>query len=107
MTIYCDIDGTLTDNPRGPWGNPNTENIAAIRSVIAAGHTVIMWSATGEKYAKEFSKKYDIQAHAMLGKPDVCFDDWLSLRPSDRMKILPPEKMWQWATANGVPREAE
>jgi len=107
VTIYCDIDGTLTDKPTGPWGNPNKENIEAIQAAIANGHTVVLWSATGESYAKQFAKKYEINAHVCLGKPDVCFDDWKTIRPKEKMRILPPDQIIPWITAHGVPQEAK
>ena len=107
VSIYCDIDGTLTNNPLGPWGNPNKENIAAIRAAIANGHTVVLWSATGESYAKEFAKRYDISAHACLAKPDVCFDDHAGIRPNGKLEMHPPDQIISWTSAHGVPQEAK
>lgn len=105
MTIYCDIDGTLTNRPDGPWGAPNMENIEALKCAISSGHTVVIWSARGERYAIDFSEKYGIDATYCMGKPDVCFDDIDTIRPPEKMSILPPSEMWSWMTAHGVPWE--
>ena len=107
MTIYCDIDGTLTFDGTRKWGAPNQENIDAIRAAQENGHTVILWSATGEAYAKAFARKYRFRAHAYLGKPDVCFDDWKTIRPKTHMDILPPDSIIPWVETHGVPREAK
>ncbi len=107
MNINCDIDGTLTHDGTKAWGEPNLENIAAIREAAANGHTVVLWSATGEAYAKEFAKKHKINARACLAKPDICFDDIETIRPPEFMVILPPDEIGNWVNDHGVPREAK
>ena len=107
MNIYCDIDGTLTDKPDGPWGNPVYENIDAVRAAAANGHTLILWSAQGGAYAREFAKRHRIIADAYLSKPDVCFDDCTAIRPAGFMDLVMPHEMCGWVSNHGVPREAE
>ena len=73
--IYCDIDGTLTDNGAHP-GNPIPARIQKIKEIIAKSKdvSVIVWSARGTKYAREFCLKHGIDALA-IGKPSKCIDD--------------------------------
>lgn len=73
--IYCDIDGTLTDNGAAP-GNPIHSRIDKIKGIIAKSRdvSVIVWSARGTKYAEEFCSKHGIEALA-IGKPSLCVDD--------------------------------
>lgn len=105
MNIYCDIDGTLTHDGTRKWGSPDKENIAAIRAAAENGHVVVLWSANGEAYAKTFARRYGIDAYACLAKPDVCFDDWKTIRPKEKMSILPPADVVKWIETHGVPRE--
>lgn len=81
MNLYCDIDGTLTDDGFHPWGNPNEPRIEALKAMIARGDMVVIWSACGESYARQFCAKYGIEPHAVLSKPDYVVDDQPTLRP--------------------------
>ena len=105
MNIHCDIDGTLTKDGTVKWGEPREENIDAIRAAAANGHTVVLWSASGERYANDFNRQYRIGAFVCLAKPDVCFDDHHDIRPDGMMEILPPDRMASWVSSHGVPKE--
>ena len=93
MNIFCDIDGTLTDAPSKSWGKPNMDRIEILRRLVAEGHTVVLWSARGGRYAMRFAKKYDIPCYECLGKPSHIIDDNPNLRPKGRIKMLSPEEM--------------
>jgi len=107
MNVYCDIDGTLTRDGEHKWGQPRIANINWIRAAISNGHSVTIWSARGELYAIAFCRKYKLRPHKMIAKPDVCFDDCVTIRPKDKMEILSPERIKGWMTAHGVPQEEE
>ena len=107
MTLYFDIDGTLTHDGEHKWGMPNSDLIDAVRAAKKNGHFVVLWSARGATYAKAFARRYRFSANAYLAKPDVCFDDIKSIRPPEKMRVLGPEKIWSWLTAHGVPKEAQ
>ena len=91
MKIYCDIDGTLTDEPFKKWGKPKQERIDKLKQLIQEGHQVILWSGGGTRYARQFAKKYGIRATAAVGKPDVIIDDNPKIRPTKRTTYLSPE----------------
>ena len=107
LTIYCDIDGTLTKDGEHAWGAPVYDRIGAVKSAIANGHEVHVWSARGEKYAKQFCERYGLSPSSCLSKPDVCFDDIPELRGRGRMTVLAPDAMWPWMSAHGVPCSME
>jgi hypothetical protein len=106
VTIFCDIDGTLTRDGEHKWGAINSEHIEAINAAKKNGHYVVLWSARGAAYAKAFARRYHVDANLCIGKPDVCFDDHSTIRPPEKMQVLPPDQLWPWMTAHGVPREA-
>lgn len=85
-----DIDGTLTHDPMQRWGTPRTNMIKKIKKLIAGGHEIILWSAGGKQYAKDFSKRYKINAIACIPKPDIMIDDKPTLR-SCGIPILSPD----------------
>jgi len=98
MTIYCDVDGTLTHKQDGPKPWPVwQENINALKKLIDDGHTVIVWSCRGERAAYNFC--YDNGIHALaLSKPDMCFDDEPSLHDDPRvMEGIDPSLMTDFA----------
>ena len=104
MNINCDIDGTLTKDGTRKWGAPREANIDAIREAADNGHVVVLWSASGETYARNFARKYKIRARICLAKPDVCFDDHHDIRPDGKMQVLAPDKIVNWVETHGVPR---
>lgn len=91
MVVYVDVDGSMTSKPDGPWGPPRLDVIETVKSAIAAGHYVTIWSAQGESYCRSFARKYHICPHAFASKPDLCVDDRPDLRPPGKMPIIPPE----------------
>jgi hydroxymethylpyrimidine pyrophosphatase-like HAD family hydrolase len=90
LPIYFDIDGTLTDRPiRG--GQPIPERIEAVRKLIEAGEEVVIWSANGTSYVRDFAVEHGLIGAVCIGKPDKCVDDNPDIRPRDRMLVLSPE----------------
>jgi len=79
LPIYIDIDGTLTDQPGGK-GEIIKSRIAMVKRMIKAGQPVVIWSAAGCIYAKEFVKANGIDAIAAIGKPKLCIDDMKSIK---------------------------
>ncbi len=99
MTIYCDLDGTLTHKQDGPKPWPVwQENIQVVRRLIARGHSIVLWSCRGAEKCRKFAETHKIRAIACLDKPFWCFDDTPSLHDKpDRMKPISPEDMVSWA----------
>lgn len=91
MIIFCDIDGTLTDDPENKWGNPIHNRIDYIKDKIKKGHTVLVWSGNGTEYANAFCEKYEINAVFAIGKPDVYLDDKPKIRAPGKMVHIFPE----------------
>lgn len=92
LRIFCDIDGSLTTDPRNMWGEPREDVIQTLKAAIDAGHYVVVWSARGEEYAKDFCKKYGIFPTKAICKPYLCIDDHApEIRPKGRMKVVPPK----------------
>lgn len=100
--LYIDVDGTLTDKPDGPWGEPREDIIETVRSAIAAGHQVIIWSAQGEDYARAFAAMHHLHAYAYLSKPDLCVDDRNPIRPPHKMQVIPPEQLKDYLVAKAT-----
>jgi len=99
MNVFCDIDGTLTDKPHSPWGEPNKVRIDILRRLMVDGHDVVLWSANGSDYVEEFAEKYGLfDVKACLGKPDYVIDDKPHLRDEGRITYMKPEDMGRvWA----------
>ena len=89
LPIYIDIDGTLTKTPHDGWGDVVTERLDRVKALIASGEKVVIWSARGDDYAKEFVKKHNLNVHAALGKPRYCIDDKPTIRGGG-MTVKPP-----------------
>jgi hydroxymethylpyrimidine pyrophosphatase-like HAD family hydrolase len=89
--IYCDIDGTLTEDGHAPWGKPRIDVIWKLKDAIAAGYTVVLWSACGKKYCEDFAKAYHIFGlHGCLSKPSLIVDDNKQIRDETHCKRLFP-----------------
>lgn len=104
MTIYVDIDGTLTRDGEGPNGEPRQDIINVLQSAIAFGHEVVVWSAQGGEYAEGFCREHHIHPTAALGKPDIYVDDRESIRgPGAKhpMVWIKPDGLSDWLVANG------
>jgi hydroxymethylpyrimidine pyrophosphatase-like HAD family hydrolase len=92
LRLFIDIDGTLTDTPESSWGNPNEEIINKVKKWIDKGVNVVIWSSRGEKYSRQFCKKYDIINVICIGKPDLIVDNNPTIRPKHKMHILTPNQ---------------
>lgn len=77
--IYCDIDGTLTDNGDAV-GPAIPSRVQAIKK-LCESNDVVVWSGRGLRYAREFCEQHDIKAVAALGKPTKLYDDNPEIRP--------------------------
>ncbi len=90
LPTYFDIDGTLTDRPiRG--GQPIAERIEAVRKLVEAGEEVVLWSANGTAYVRDFATAQGLAGAICIGKPDKCVDDNPDIRPRARVLGLSPE----------------
>ena len=74
MMIYVDIDGTLTTSQNKRRGQPWPEMLDRVRELIAAGHSVVLWSGSS-RYARAFAKRHHIDAVACLAKPNMLVDN--------------------------------
>ena len=93
MIVFCDIDGTLTDDPEEKWGNPHQDRIDKVKELIEDGTVVIVWSGNGTEYAEAFCEKYGINAKFATGKPDVYIDDKPKVRAEGKLTHLWPKDM--------------
>ena len=93
MIVFCDIDGTLTDDPVKKWGEPHIERIELIKEKIKDGHTVVVWSGNGTEYAQNFCKLHGIKAKFMIGKPDIYIDDKKEVMSGSAFEHVLPEDM--------------
>ena len=92
MTIYIDIDGTLTHKPDGPWGKPRRDAIELVRGLTGGEHTIVLWSAQGERYVRRFAIAHDLSPDYCLSKPDLLVDDRKDIRPAEKMPLISPEE---------------
>jgi hypothetical protein len=93
--IFIDIDGTLTDDPRKAMGKPVWERIEKVIWLISIGEQVILWSAGGETYAREFARDYGIKPYLCLSKPCTMVDDKPTIRTQGNLKIMSPEEFME------------
>lgn len=92
--VYFDVDGTLTTDGDVPWSPPRLDIISKVKEEIAAGSKVVLWSATGQEYCREFAKRYDIDGlEACLSKPSVYVDDNPQIRSPRFMRHVLPEEV--------------
>lgn len=91
-TYYIDIDGTMTDTPNSRWGNPKLKAIEKIKKLIIDNNVVIIWTAGGWQYAKDFCNKYEITPTAILPKPDYIVDDISTIRKEGKITYVSPEQ---------------
>lgn len=92
--IFIDIDGTLTDAPGRRWGRPAAARIDKVKGLLAAGVDVVIWSAGGRDYAREFADAHGLAAATCIGKPACVVDDNPTIRPAGRMPIRTPEEFF-------------
>ncbi len=88
--IFFDIDGTLTKSPDDPSGEPCVERIEAVRALIAKGLEVVIWSARGTTYARNFCREHRLEALA-IGKPAIMVDDKPTIRAPGRLTVIDPD----------------
>lgn len=100
MTVFVDIDGTLTTTPDGPHGPIRKDVLEAVRKLIHDRHVVVLWSAQGARYANEFARSYGL-AVTCISKPDLCVDDRPTLRPAEKMEIVSPEDFMKMKLPKG------
>lgn len=101
--LYIDVDGTMTWDGTKKWGPPRQEIMELVTSARLAGHTVIFWSAQGGDYARAFARYHHLMAHAYLSKPDLAVDDCETIRPADKMTIIPPEQLKEFLVKQNGP----
>lgn len=73
MTVFFDIDGTLTRHQK-IWDEPRNDMMDECRRLIAEGHNVVVWSRT-RRYAKAFCRKHGLKPLLAIGKPDMIVDN--------------------------------
>jgi hypothetical protein len=90
--IYCDVDNTLTIEDV-PCAEPRVEVIRKLKAAIKKGWKVVLWSACGQEYCREFAKKHDIQGlEACLSKPWRIVDDNKEIRSHRHCPRLYPDE---------------
>ena len=96
MTIYCDIDGTLTSDPHSAYGKPRPDIILKLKEAIELyGYDVVLWSGRSADYVKAFAEEHGINAIACLSKPNLVVDDKSEIRhlpKEDRYRPITPEE---------------
>lgn len=90
MNIFCDIDGTLTDDREHRNGTPNLKRIERIRK-MSETCPVVLWSGNGQEYAEQFRVKHLLINCIALGKPRLIIDDNPTIRPNWNSLIRTPE----------------
>lgn len=93
--VFCDVDDTLVSWKTYPkrglnsieFEDPFTQevlylhaipnHIEAIKAHKLRGHTVVVWSAGGAKWAEEVVKKLKLEKYvdAVMSKPNWFYDD--------------------------------
>ncbi len=89
MNIFCDIDGTLTDDGEHRNGIPNLYRICKIKQ-LSLTNTVYLWSGNGQTYAEEFRIKHGLLRCTAIGKPHLIIDDNPTIRPNWESLINKP-----------------
>ncbi len=90
LPIFIDIDGTLTSSPRA-GGSPIEHRIKRVADMLSAGTEIVLWSASGTKYARAFAERCGLSAAVCIGKPSLMVDDNPTIRPAGRLPIKAPE----------------
>lgn len=91
--IYIDVDGTMTEDGAHAWGSVRQDVVDRVRELIESGKLVAIWSARGEKYAREFAEKNGLgRARFFLSKPSMLVDDNPRIRDPERMVMLSPDE---------------
>ena len=94
--IFIDIDGTLTDNPTEAGGKAIPERIEHIWRLVGSNQSVVIWSARGAAYARNFARENGIlEIVTAIGKPEVLVDDDPSIRPKNLMPMVSPDDFFK------------
>lgn len=101
LPVYVDIDGTLTDRPGGRNGKPRKDIIRGLKHLIALGQEVVLWSASGAEYVKNFAATHEIRAIACLSKPGAIIDDNPEIRGAHATPRILPENFLKWIGKDG------
>ncbi len=89
MNIYCDIDGTLTQDGENKHGKPVLSRINQLR-FLSKRNQVILWSGNGKEYAEQFKRRHYLDDCIAIGKPHLIIDDNPTIRPNwDSLIQLP------------------
>jgi hydroxymethylpyrimidine pyrophosphatase-like HAD family hydrolase len=88
-TVFIDIDGTLTDQPDKAGGRAIESRLRGVRKLIANGIEVVLWSARGAPYVREFARANSIRGVTCVSKPSVVVDDNLEIRPGGLYVVAP------------------
>lgn len=88
--IYCDIDGTLTDNGNKANSKIMVNRIRKLKE-LSKNHNVYLWSARGYDYVYDFAYNNGLGADVILcAKPDLIIDDNPTIRPNwEQIKVKP------------------
>lgn len=84
--VYFDVDNTLVSpgysylngmKLGGIYWKINVPHVKLIKEMKARGHTIVVWSAGGPKWAAQVVKKLKLQDHVdlVIEKPRWYFDD--------------------------------
>lgn len=98
MTIFCDIDGTLTTTPGKPWGPVREWLVEKLKKRQRAGDDIVLWSGRGKKYVEEFTLSIGFPFVTCVSKPDLVIDDNPGIRPCEKCKPVHPN---DWKEARG------
>lgn len=90
MNIFCDIDGTLTDNPKHPNGQPLLKRIEKLKK-LSINNIIVLWSGNGFEYANKFKEKHELSNCIAIGKPYLIIDDNPTIRPNWGNLIVSPK----------------
>jgi hydroxymethylpyrimidine pyrophosphatase-like HAD family hydrolase len=78
--IYIDIDGTLTDDPEYARGKVIPKRVEKVKKMIEDNVPVVIWSAGGTTYARQFCEMNGLHPLIAVGKPHRCVDDKATIR---------------------------
>lgn len=110
MTIFVDVDGTLTQHQRkNALDQPRPDVIDAVRKLKAQGHTIVIWTST-RRHALNAIAAYQLDGRSTsttkseagellyVAKPDMIVDNQVE-KWGTRLKrrVISPERFVEWA----------
>lgn len=95
--IYCDIDGTLTEDSEGAFGVLREDVLEKLRTYLerTPDTRLVLWSGRGGEYAQQFAEAHGIDADYCIAKPHLVIDDNPRIRP---YRLVSPEEFLGNAT---------